>query len=325
MIGLIVRRALVAVLLLFIISFLTFALIQATPGSYFDQLQANPRISSDFVEKQEQKFGLNDPVYVQYVRWIWNLLHGDMGHSFVHDRSVSGLIWTRFINTIFLMAVSIFLTWILAVPMGVYAAVHQQKLGDRFFSFLAFVGLSIPNFFFCFLLLYLAAQIPGWPIGGMTSSGFQSMNWWQQILDIAHHMVIPVVVIATAAMASLQRITRGNMLETLRKQYVMTARARGIPENRVVYKHALRVAVNPLISIFGMQLPTLIGGAALTEIIYSWPGMGQLLLQAVRSKDQFVVVGLVLFSGIMLIIGNILADILLAWSDPRVRFSGESA
>jgi peptide/nickel transport system permease protein len=325
MAGLIIRRCLVTVLLLLAVSFLTFLLIELAPGSAFDRYRANPQISGELIQQLEQRYGLDEPFYEQYVNWLWQLLQGDMGYSFVHKRPVSTLIWDAFGNTVFLMLASILLTWLLALPMGIYCAVHQYSWGDQLFSVLAFVGMSIPNFFLCFLLLYGVSIVGGWPLGGMTSIGYAGMSWWQRILDLAQHMAIPVVVISTSAMAGLQRITRGNMLEVLRKQYVTAARARGIPENRVIYVHALRNAINPLITIFGYQFSTLISGAALVEIIVSWPGMGQLMLQAVRSQDQFLVVGVVLASGLLLIGGNLIADILLGMVDPRIKLGETGA
>lgn len=325
MLGLIVRRLFVAFLLLIAVSFATFALIQMTPGSYFDKLRANPRISAELVQQIEGEYGLNDPFYEQYGRWLWNLAQGDMGQSFYHNQPVEDIIWDRMLNSILLMGAAIVVTWLLALPMGIICAVHQNDWVDRVLSVLAFIGMSVPNFFLCFLFLYVAFNIGGWPLEGMVSLNYSEMTWWQGLLDLAQHMVIPVVVIATGAMAGLQRITRGNMLEILRKQYVTTARARGLPENRVIYVHALRNALNPLITIFGYQFSTLVSGAALVEIITSWPGMGQLMLQAVRAQDQFLVVGGVLVSGIMLIGGNLLADIALGMVDPRIQYDRSEA
>ncbi len=325
MFKLIAHRLFIAVFLLLAVTLITFFIIQFTPGNYFDRLRANPRVSSELVHKLEEKYGVNEPVLVQYLRWFWHLLQGDLGYSFVHKRPVSSLLLERFANTFFLMFASILVTWLLALPLGILAAVHHNRLVDRIFSFLAFIGMSIPNFFLCFLLLYLVSYLDFWPLGGMTSVNFVRMSFMGKIVDLFQHMTIPVIVIATGAMAGLQRITRGNMLEVLRKQYILSARARGLPENRVIYRHALRNAINPLITIFGYQFTTLVSGAALVEIILGWPGMGQLMLQAVRSRDQFVVVGLVLGSGILLIIGNLTADLLLALSDPRVRFGERSS
>ncbi|MGM0381305.1 MAG: ABC transporter permease, partial [bacterium] len=294
MLGVIVRRLGIAVLLLLFVSFITFLFIALTPGSYFDQLRARPEHSDEYIDQLEEQYGLDDPVIVQYGRWLGNLLRGDLGDSLVHQQPVAPLLWDRFKNSVLLMGAAIFFTWLVALPLGIMGAVYQHKLLDKLFSVFAFVGMSIPNFFLAFLLLYVALEIGGWPLGGMTSVDFAEFSLWGKIVDIAQHMVIPVVVISTGALAGLQRITRGNMLEELRKQYVTSARARGLPENKIIYRHALYNAINPLITIFGFQFSTLVSGSALVEIICNWPGMGQLMLNAVRSQDQFLVVGVVL-------------------------------
>lgn len=324
MIEVIFRRLGIAFLLLLFVSFITFIFITLTPGSYFDQLRAQPEHSDEYIDQLEQQYGLDDPVIVQYGRWLWNLLQGDLGDSMVHQQPVATLLWDRFKNSILLMSAAIFFTWLIALPLGIMGAVYQHKFLDKLFSVLAFIGMSIPNFFLAFLLLYLALEVGGWPLGGMTSVGFAEFSLLGKIVDVAQHMLIPVAVISTGALAGLQRITRGNMLEELRKQYITSARARGIPENKVIYRHALRNAINPLITIFGFQFSTLVSGSALVEIICNWPGMGQLMLNAVRSQDQFLVVGIVLASGIMLILGNLVADILLAFFDPRIRYGSAS-
>lgn len=315
-----IRRTLVVGLLLLAVTFATFLLIELAPGDPLDRYRANPQISNELINNIEERYGLDDPVHVQYWNWLTSVMQGNMGHSFYHDQAVTPLVWGRFKNTVFLMVLAVLLTWLLALPMGIYCAVNQYSWGDQFLSVFAFVGMSIPNFFFCFVLLYVASLIGGWPLSGMTSVNYAEMSFFGRLIDLGKHLVIPVVVISTAAMARLQRITRGNLLEVLRKLYVTTARARGIPENRVIYVHALRNAINPLITLFGFQFTTLISGAALVEIIVSWPGMGSLMLQAVRSQDQFLVVGLVLASGILLIIGNLIADLLLTLVDPRITF-----
>ncbi len=325
MLGFVIRRLLVAALLLLAASFLTFMMIQLAPGDYLAQLRMNPQIGDDVVEQMAERYGLNDPVLVQYGRWLGNLARGDMGFSFVHERPVAELVWEHLRNTIFLMTMVILVTWLMALPMGIYCAIKQNRLTDRVLSALAFVGLSIPNFFLCLVVMWLAAEIGGIPVGGMTSAHYEYLSWGGKVVDVALHMAIPVLVIATGAMAGLQRVTRGNMLEVLRQQYVTTARARGLPEHRVIYVHALRNAINPLITIFGYQFALLVSGAALVEIIYSWPGMGQLILEAVLTQDLYLVVGVVLGSGLMLILGNLLADILLGVNDPRIKFGERGA
>ncbi len=358
MIGLIVRRLLVAVFLLIGATLCTFILIELAPGDYFDKLRMNPHVGDEIVQQLEEQYGLDEDPVTRFGHWlhnvspvgtfshppgeteggigfVWNeseeqvvrvgLKPPDLGRSFQKERPVLNVVAEAFVNTVYLMVAAILLTWLLALPMGIYCAVHHNEWGDRIVSGLAFVGLSIPNFFLCMVVMWLVAEYAELPVGGMTSVYYDRLPWYQQIGDRIAHMIIPVVVIATGSMAGLQRITRSRLLESLRKQYITTARARGLPEDRVVYRHALRNAINPLITIFGYQFSRLVGGAALVEIVYGWPGMGSLILEAVMSQDLFLVVGTVLFSGMLLIIGNLVADILLAVNDPRIQFGERGA
>ncbi|MBD3316845.1 MAG: ABC transporter permease subunit, partial [Chitinivibrionales bacterium] len=234
---------------------------------------------------------------------------------------VTTVIGSYIVNTLILATFSIFITWTVAIPIGIYCAVNQYKWGDRVFSFIAYIGMSFPNFFLALLLLYVVSVTGILPIGGMKSVNFDSLGFFGKAGDILLHLIVPGVVLGTAAIASLQRIMRGNMLETLRAQYVTTARAKGLPENKVVYVHALRNAINPLITMFGYEFSALLSGAALTEIVTSWPGLGSVMLEAVRAQDLFLVMGNMMMGGAMLIVGNLLADVLLAWADPRIKLS----
>jgi peptide/nickel transport system permease protein len=311
---------LVAIPLLLAISFVTFMFIHMAPGNYFDTLRMNPLISQETIRHYEKTYHLDKPPIVQYIFWLRNLARFDLGYSFVQMMPVATVLKSRLFNTLILSVSSLLLTWILALPLGIFAAVHRHRWPDRLFSSISFLGLSIPNFFLALLLLYLVSITGILPLGGMRSAGFENLSPLGKILDCARHLVIPSVVIATSAMAGLQRIMRGNMLEVLRAQYIIAARARGLPESRVIYVHALRNAINPLITIFGYQLSGLLSGAALTEIITGWPGLGSIMLTAVRSQDLFLVMGSMLVGGVMLIAGNLVADILLAWADPRIRY-----
>jgi peptide/nickel transport system permease protein len=317
----IIRRLLYSIPLLIAMSFVTFMFIQLAPGSYFDTLKLDPLISPETIKKYEEEFHLDQPAIVQYGYWLSRILRLDFGYSFEHKRRVIELLIPRAKNTLILSLSAILFTWMIALPIGIYSAVHQYSWGDKFFAFLAFFGMSIPNFFFALLLLYLAYLSGLLPIGGMVSANYYNLNILGKALDLLKHLAIPTVVIGTGSMAGLQRIMRGNMLEVLRADYVTTARSKGLPENRVIYRHALRNAINPMITIFGYELSALLSGAALTEIIVSWPGLGSLLLSAVRSQDLFLIMAGMMMGGFMLIVGNLMADILLAWSDPRVQFS----
>lgn len=323
----ILKRLLMTIPLLLAMSFITFFLIRLAPGDMLASYRANPQISQETIHALEQKFHLDKPLVVQYGYWLKNIVRGDMGYSFLKKDSVSSVIGSRLVNTLILALFSIFITWTVAIPLGIYAAMNQYKPIDGILSFISYIGISFPNFFLALLLLALISVMPELPIigklplGGMKSADFESLSFFGQIGDILKHLLVPGIVLATASMAGLQRIMRGNMLEELRQRYITTARAKGLPENKVIYKHALRNAINPLITIFGYEFSALLSGAALTEIITGYPGLGSVMLEAIRAQDQFLIMGDMLISGVLLISGNLLADILLAAADPRVKLS----
>jgi peptide/nickel transport system permease protein len=316
----IIRRLVIAIPLLLAISFVAFMVIQLAPGNYFDSLRMNPQISPETIKKYESQYHLDEPAIIQYGWWLKNLLRLDLGYSFALMSPVTDVIKRRLFNTFILSLSAMLFTWLIAIPLGIFCAVHRNTFFDRLFSALSFVGLSIPNFFFALLLLYLASLTWILPLGGMRSAGYETLSGIGKFFDLIKHLIIPTVVIGTGSLAGLQRIMRGNMLEILRAQYITTARAKGLPEHRVIYVHALRNAINPMITIFGYSLSGLLSGAALTEIVTGWPGLGTVMLQAVRAQDLFLVMGSMLMGGAMLIGANLVADILLAWSDPRIQY-----
>ena len=320
MLSYIIKRIFISIPLLLAISFVTFLFIQIAPGNFFDTLRLEPQISEETIAHYEALYHLDKPVLIQYYYWLKNLLKLDFGYSFHYNCAVKKVILNRLFNTLLLSVVCLIFTWAIALPLGIFAAVHRNRFIDRFFSTLSFIGLSIPNFFFALLLLYIASYFKIIPLGGMRCANFDSLNLISKVIDIAKHLIIPVIVISTSAVAGLQRLMRGNLLEVLRQQYILTARAKGLPEYRVVYHHALRNAINPMITIFGYQLSGLLSGAALTEIICNWPGLGSVMLTAVRAQDLYLVMGSMLMGGILLLAGNLFADVLLAWVDPRIRY-----
>lgn len=321
------RRLLVMLPLLLAMSFLTFMFIRLAPGDVLAPYRMNPQISQETIREMEHKFHFDKPALVQYGYWLKSLVRLDFGYSFSKRTSVTTVIAAHAVNTLILALFSIIITWTIAIPLGVYCAVKQYRFADRFFSLLAYVGMSFPTFFLALLLLFGVSLMPELPlvgklpIGGMKSVTYDSLSWGGRVFDVIKHLLVPGIVLGVVAIASLQRIMRGNMLESLRAQYVTTARAKGLPEHRVVYVHALRNAINPLITIFGYEFSSLLSGAALTEIITSWPGLGSIMLEAVRAQDLFLVMGNMLMGGVMLIVGNLVADLLLAWSDPRIKLS----
>lgn len=317
----ILRRLLLSFVLLLAASIMAFAILKAAPGDYVDQLKMDPRIPQDYVEKMKNQYGLDKPVVVQYGVWLSKAVRGDLGFSFAYKQPVSAVIGSRLLNTLILNVVAITLTWLVAIPIGIYAAVRQYSFRDKVLSGISFVGMSLPNFFVALILLYIFSSVLNiLPAGGMYSVLFPDMSPLEKVVDVARHMAIPVAVLVLMAMASLQRITRGNMLEVLGQQYIQTARAKGLSEKKVVYKHALRNALNPLITIFGYEFGALLSGSALLEIILDYPGLGSLIYTAVRNQDQFVVMGGFMMGACMLLLGNLLAEVLLAVVDPRISY-----
>lgn len=317
----IIRRLALSVLLLVAASLMAFMILKAAPGDYFNMLKADPRIPQEYVDQQRELYGLDKPMVVQYSMWVKNAVTGDLGYSFAYKQPVSSIIGTRVLNTLLLNIFAILITWMVAIPIGIYASVRQYSISDKLLSAFSFVGMSFPSFFSALILLYIFSSVLGvLPPGGMYSIDYDRLSVGGKAVDIARHLVIPVAVLVMAAMASLQRITRGNMLEILGQQYVRTARAKGLSERRVIYKHALRNALNPLITIFGYEFGALLSGAALLEIILDYPGLGSLIYTAVRSQDQFLVMGGFMMGAVMLLLGNLLAELLLVWVDPRISY-----
>jgi len=249
-----------------------------------------------------------------------------LGYSFAYQAPVLEIVWPRVLNSMVLVVPSTVLLFLIAVPVGVYGALRQYSLGDRVVSFLAYLGLAIPNFFLALILMYLVLQVyfrtgvMVFPVSGMTSSGFEQFSFWQKVVDVAWHAVLPIVVLTTSDIAGFSRIMRGQMLEALSQDYVRTARAKGLPERVVVYKHALRNAIIPIVANIGGILPTLISGAGLVEVVTAWPGITPLLLDAISQQDLYVVAGFLTMGLVLLMIGNLLSDLLLAWVDPRIRY-----
>ena len=318
----VIRRILYAIPLLLAISLFSFLIMQLSPGDYLDQLRMNPDISREVLDTMEKDFGLDRSVPEQYALWLGQVLRGNLGRSFTYRVPVTHVIGSRVRNTLILSFAAMVLAWGVSIPVGIYSATNKYTIGDNVFTSLAFVGLSIPNFFFALLLLYgIVTFNLNWPIQGMTSITHDMMTPLQQTVDILKHLAVPAIVLGTASMAGLTRQMRGQMIDAMTSDYVRTARSKGLMERVVVYKHALRNAINPMITIFGFQISALLGGAALTEIVTGWPGLGTLMLNAVRSKDLYLAMAGLMLGSVLLIIGNLIADILLAVSDPRIRYN----
>jgi peptide/nickel transport system permease protein len=302
------------------ITFLTFVVIDLAPGDFFGALRMNPTFSPQMIAEMERQYGYGDPLLVRYVRWLGNVLQLDLGLSIAYRVGVIDLIGARATNTIILALASMVFTWTLAIPIGVLVALRPNTISDRLLSFLSFFGMSIPNFFLAFLLMFVALQTGWFPIGGTTSVDYASLSFGGRILDRLHHLVLPVIVLGTSGMASLMRLMRANVLELKEADFVRTARAKGLDERVVVGKHILRNALNPFVTLAGYELGALLSGAALVEAVMNLQGLGSLMLEAVRSLDVYLVMGSVLMGSLLLLAGNLLADLALTLVDPRIDF-----
>jgi len=302
------------------ITVMSFAIIQLSPGDFLAEIRLNPVVSQETVDRMRVNFGLDRPLYIQYLRWLTNVTRGDFGFSFSYHVPVLWLIQSRLVNTLLLNVIALAVAWAIAIPVGIHAARRQYTASDNLLSFASYVGISTPTFFSGLLLLFVAFKTGWLPIGGMTSLDYEVLPWFGKALDVARHLIIPVVVLGVLSVAGLMRQMRANLLEVLRHDYVKTARAKGLPERVVVNRHAVRNAINPLITIFGLELGGLLSGSAILENVIGWPGLGQLILEAVLRKDLYVVMGSLVIGGVTLVVGNLIADILLAYSDPRIRY-----
>jgi peptide/nickel transport system permease protein len=315
----IIKRFLQFIPLLLGMTLISFLIIQMAPGDYFTQLKMNPEISVQTIEEMRANFALDKPVFVQYFYWLKNILTFNLGESFSYHVPVSFLIKQKLKNTLALSVFSIFFTWLIAIPLGIFAGIKQGKWQEKVFSFLAYIGISIPSFFVAMLLVFLVAKTAILPVGGTTSIFYEGASGWAKFADYMKHLLLPGIALTIAGVGPLFRLMKNNFLEALGSPYIITAYAKGLPESKIYYKHAFRNAINPMITIFGYSLSNILSGAALVEIITSWPGMGRLTLEAVLSQDLYLVMASLLIGGVLLVGGNLLADILLAVSDPRVR------
>ncbi len=295
-------------------------MLKIAPVDPLASLKANPAISAEAIRAEEHRLGLDKPPAIQYVIWLSNIVRGDLGVS-TSGSSVFVLLMQRAGNTLLLSVLTLFFTWLIAIPAGIWAAVHRGKWQDKLFSMITTIGMSMPTFLLALLLLMVALATGLLPIGGLTSPDFFEKDLIGQIIDVARHLVIPVFVLTFVGLAVIQRQMRANLLDVLRHEYVRMARAKGLPENKVLYHHALRNAINPLITLLGFELATLLSGAALTETVLAYPGLGRLTLEAVLTKDINLVMASVMLGACMLIAGNLLADILLKFVDPRIELS----
>jgi len=315
----ILRRLAQFIPLIFGMTLISFLIINLAPGDYFTQLKMNPEISPQTIEEMRKSFGLDKHPIIQYFYWIKNVLKFNLGESFAYHVPVSFLIKQKLKNTISLSIFSLLLTWLISIPLGIYAATKEGKWQEKILSFLAYIGISIPSFLIAMLLVFFSAKTMVFPIGGTTSIFSPDATSWEKFIDYIRHLLLPGIALTLSGIGSLYRLMKNNFLEALESPYIITAYAKGLPKLKVFYKHALRNSINPMITIFGYELSGILSGAALVEIITNWPGMGRLILDAVLSQDIYLVMASLLIGGILLVVGNLLSDILIAFADPRIR------
>jgi peptide/nickel transport system permease protein len=322
------KRLLIMIPLILGITFISFGAMSLVPGNFVSNLALNPQIPPQVIKQMEAEFGLDQPLVLRYLRWLWQLVHLNLGVSLAYRVSVSGLIASRALNTVILSLASMILSWALAIPIGIIVAVRQNSIVDRALSFLAFLGMSVPAFFLAFLAMDFALWTTAHPLGGFSfpvggsfSPDYAGLDALSKVADRINHLILPALVLGLAGMASLMRLMRSQILEIKNAEFVRTARAKGLPERSVIYKHVLRNALNPFVTMAGYGLADLLGGAALVESVMNLQGLGLLLLGAVRSLDVPLVMGSVLMGTVLLLIGNLLADIALVAVDPRVDFT----
>lgn len=331
MIGYIFRRLLQLIPMLLAISIVIFFIIQLPPGdyltTYITRLQASGvKVTEDQALALARQYGLDKPIYGQYLTWISNiLLRGDFGRSFSWNKPVSDLLIERVPMTMVVSLVTTVFVFAVSIPIGVYSAVRKYSFFDYLFTFLGFFGLSVPGFLLALVLIWGIYSFFGISVGGLFSAQYADAPWSAgKVLDLISHMFFPIFIIGMSGTASLIRVMRGNLLDELPKQYVITARAKGVPERQVLSRYPVRIAVNPIISTIGWILPSIVGGEVLVSIVLNLPTTGPVLLQAVLYQDMYLAGGITLLLSVLTVVGTLLADILLVWVDPRIRYGGLS-
>jgi peptide/nickel transport system permease protein len=315
------RRLLSIVPLVFAITFLTQTLLVLSPGNYLDTLRDNPSVSQATIDILKERYHLDsDNPFERYYYWVKNAVKLDFGRSFRFQQDCWDLMQERFYNTLLLAIAALIISWGLAIPLGVLSAVKKDSIFDRGSGMIAYLGLSMPSVFYSLLMLLFAAKTGWFPIGGNRDQiNWDYMSTGDRILDTLWHLVLPATVLGTIQTAQFMRQMRGEMIETLSQDYIRTARAKGLSPGLVLFRHALGNAINPLITLFGFALAFLLAGALITEIVFSWPGMGRLTFDALSNKDEPLVMASIVLLTVMLVLGNLVADLLLAWVDPRIK------
>jgi peptide/nickel transport system permease protein len=325
MLAYLLRRVGLAVITVWAITVVTFIILQLPPGDFVDAYVAQASamgtaISAAEADALRHAYGLDQSLLVQYYKWLSHIVRGDFGQSFEYGRPVTEVIGDRLWLTILLSIGAIVVTWGLALPIGIYSAVRQYSIGDYIFTFIGFVGLAVPNFLLALIIMYVGLRVFNVSVGGLFSSEYQMAPWsWGKIVDLAQHLPVPMLILALAGTAQLVRIMRANLLDELRRPYVVTARARGLAERRVILKYPVRAALNPFASTIGYLLPYTVSGSVIISVVLSLPTVGPLLLHSLISQDMLLGSTIILMLGVLTVVGTLLSDLLLMWIDPRIR------
>src|SRR5580704_15612026 len=315
----ILRRLAHAAFLIFGASILTFLFASLAPGDYLDEMRLNTQISPETILALRARYQLDRPLPLRYLRWIDSVIHGDLGYSFSYNSPVRPLLWVRARNTFFLTLIATLLTWGLALPLGVRSAEWLGRFPDSLISWTMAALLVIPELALALGLLLFAARSGWFPTGEMASVDFGSFSPVHKLKDLVLHMTLPLLALVLTALPLLVRHVRAAIADVLEAPFMLAARGHGIPRHRLLYRYALRAAANPLISLFGSSIGALLSGSLLVEVVMGWPGLGPLLVEAILSRDLYLVIGGVLLSTLFLVIGNLIADLLLYWADPRIH------
>jgi len=319
----VLRRVFLMIPTLFVVSVVTFIIIQLPPGDWLTSYIANLTLTGETVDEAEIEYGLEQPIYVQYFKWIRNFVTGDMGMSFEWNKPVKSLIGERLALTFVISFLALIIHWIIAFPIGVYSAVRQYSIGDYVFTSMAFIGAAIPHFLIALVFMWYVFQATGTNITGLFSAEYQEAPWsLAKVVDMLKHVWVPVAILGFLGSAGLMRTMRAMMLDELHKPYVVTARAKGLKETKLLLKYPVRVALNPFVSTVGWSLPGLISGTTIVAIVLGLPTTGPMLLHALMSQDMFLAGSFVMLLSALTVIGTLISDILLAWLDPRIRYGG---
>jgi peptide/nickel transport system permease protein len=321
----ILRRLLLAIVTILAITVVTFVIIQLPPGDFVDAYVAQASAMGSAISAEEAQalrtaYGLDQPVWVQYGKWLGLMATGNFGQAFEYGRPVKEVIGDRLWLTIVISVAALMLTWMIALPIGIYSAVRQYSVADYVFTFVGFIGLAVPNFLLALIVMYFSFKLFDANVGGLFSPEQQLAPWsWAKAWDLARHLPLPAIILALAGTAQLIRIMRANLLDELRKPYVVTARARGLSERRVIMKYPVRAALNPFASTIGYLLPFVVSGSIIVSVVLSLPTVGPLLLRSLVAQDMLLASTIILLLGVLTVVGTFISDLLLMWIDPRIR------